>query len=1192
MIRSWKWLKRILWGLLGLLVLSFLAVSTLIYFLNSESYLEDYLKENLGVEAVVGELDVSLLSGTVNISSSIIGPKDDPFIQFDSLKAELDYSRLWSSKLTVELLQLNNAKVRYPFELNLKQSNQENEETSLPFDFIDVAAIDVNNLSFEYRGDVSLLAKGAWVKVRNIPVAEDGFLLFDDLDRLVKASKTTLEAELETLQSDKTQLNNLTLNAHIDKQRLIIDDITSGKSSISINLLQQPSSPVKAPPTVVAANKVASAGSPVKHLELPFNDIIIRRIDLGETDLNVQDKEELSIKGIEAEFTELLLVQNKKALWLDWTAFYEAQDSRLKLSSKAMKSDFLDFATLDLEGELKQGNLTIPELSLKQPTIKVSLEDGDEVSKEGSATKLVGTSDWYLPFKSATLQKAIISEGTFKLTDNNLANKSLANKKGQHSLSNLELELNQIPLVVEHQPIFVLDKLNSGAKAATVALKNASYAGGFGGIKTISTEVSLKDSNLAIKDLTFVEPNITYQVDSLSEGVQAQVEQEPAKESSMKLGLPLSEIVLDKLVVKSGAAVVEVDGESYATKGLDFEANQIPIYGEAGWVITQPNKWSTKTVANVTIGSVTVPQGSLTSAGLSVEFESNQLNVSKLELGGADLSINVSDTSDEAPSNTSEQLPLDYVQLNGVNLRNLNLKYQNDDVEYQIEKGNLSLDRYPLIRDSVLVSQPLDYLSQGTNQVALNMSTLKIPEGTIEGLAIKGILRGKDLLLDYVRTQSAELVIKNSPETINADKSNAQKDSNEVENPARPGLNNDFALRTIKIGDLKLQGVNAELIQETGDESNKISVKNLYLGATELMLAKNHQTIDQWYGSQLENAFTLIALRVENVAQKQNDISDLTITAVQHDQVINIQPLRVKINQAPFSAKWTVDLTTQPYKSTYISEFNNLSLDKLIEPANEDSFGMLGELQGEIDVKFEGLDGDSLLRTLDGDIFVRNQSLVTLERLNINKVIKSFLDSQEFGLLDVGGFLLAGPLGLLASQGVSLQDTIGQLGADKGDTLIPHLNIDMDIKDGLLITQDVAVATDKYRFAFKGEVILDKQEFKDFDFDIINKKGCREYGQTLNGSITSPEIETFTAAFDAVTGSVIGLFKQGVGLITGGACSAVYEGVVPHPEKGAEIIPQDKRRIIDPNAPEDGVDGGSEHSEDAEPPIEDGDNVD
>ncbi|GAA0214682.1 hypothetical protein GCM10009123_22300 [Kangiella japonica] len=1161
MTRSWKWLKRILWVLLGLLVLLFLAVSTLVYFLNSESYLEDYLKENLGVEAVIGELDVSLLSGTVNISSSIIGPKDDPFIQFDSLKGELDYSRLWSSKLTVELLQLDNAKVRYPFELNLKQTTQESEEASLPFDFIDVAAIDVNNLSFEYRGEVSLLAKGASVKVRNIPVAEDGFLLFGDLDRLVKASQTTLEAKLDTLQSNKSQLNNLTLNAHIEKQRLIIDDITSGKSTITIDLLQQPTSSAKASPTVVAAEKVAHASNTEKTLEFPFDDVVINRVDLGETDLSIQDKEEISIKGIEAEFTELLLVQDKKALWLDWTAFYKAQDSSIKLKSEAMKSDFLDFATLSLEGELKQGNFTVPELNFKQPTLKLSLNDVETVSDEVTPEKTAESSSWYLPFKSATLQKALISQGAIKVTTNN----------EQHSVSDIGLELSQIPLVVEHQLIFINDKLSSDTKAATISLKDAAYTGAFGEIKKISSQLSLSDSKLAIKDLTIEQPSIAYDIRESARG-------ESSKSTTSQAVLPMSEITLEKLAIINGDASVKFDGKSYAGSGLDFELTQIPLYAQNNWVVTQPNNWKTKSSARLSLKTVNIPQGSLTAVNTSADFDNNKLDISELKLGGADLSIDVSDTGQKASSNTSEQLPLEYVQLNAITLNNISLKYQNDDIEYQVNKGNLALDRYPLIRDSALVSQPLDYMSKGTNQVSLNISRLKIPEGTIDGLELKGVLRDKDLLLDYLKNQSANLTFKNAVESEAIEEA-ADKTSREAEKPLKSEGGHDFALRTIKIGDIKFQRVNAELIQVNGEESNTTTVKNLYLGATEIMLAKNHQTIDQWYGSQLENAFTLIALRVENIAQQHNDISDLTITAVQNNQVINVQPLRMTVNEAPFSANWTIDLSKQPYQSTYISEFSNLSLGKLIEPANKDSIGMSGELQGEIAVKFEGLDSKTFLSSLNGDIFIRNQSLVTIRHLNINKVIKSFLDSQEFGLLDIGGFLLAGPLGLLASQGVSLQDTIGQLGADKGDTQIPHMNIDMNIKDGLLMTKDVAVATDKYRFAFNGEVILDKQEFKDLDFDIINKKGCREYGQTLNGSITSPKIETFTAAFDAVTGSVVGLFKQGVGLITGGACSSVYEGVVPHPEKGAEIIPQDKRRVIDPNAKEGESEGDRESSD-------------
>jgi len=224
MTKSWKWIKRVLWFFLGLLVLLFLAVSILVYVVNSESYLEDYLTDTLGVEAHIGELDVSLLSGTVAISSSTLGPKDNPFLSFESLKGELDYSQLWSSRLTVELLELNNTKARYPFDFQLKSSeNAASEETNLPFDYIDVAAIDINNLDFVYSDGFSLEAKGTDIQIRNLPVADSGFLLFEDLDRLVKASHTTVDAKVSALTSDKSQLNDLELYAHIDNKQLIID---------------------------------------------------------------------------------------------------------------------------------------------------------------------------------------------------------------------------------------------------------------------------------------------------------------------------------------------------------------------------------------------------------------------------------------------------------------------------------------------------------------------------------------------------------------------------------------------------------------------------------------------------------------------------------------------------------------------------------------------------------------------------------------------------------------------------------------------------------------------------------------------------------------------------------------------------------------------------------------------------------
>ncbi|GAA4351650.1 AsmA family protein [Kangiella taiwanensis] len=1156
MTKSWKWLKRILWVLLGLFVLLFLAVSVFVYIINSESYLEDYLKENLGVEATIGELDVSLLSGTIKVSSSIIGPKDDPFIQFEQLEGELDYSHLWSSQLTVELLQLNNAKVRYPFEFKLKESEQSAEETSLPFDFIDVAAIDVNNLDFEYRGEVSLLAEGAEVKVRNIPVAEDGFLLFEDLQRLVKASNTTLEARLKSLKSDKTQLNDLSLSAHIDGQRLVIDDIHSGQSSININLLDHSQASAA---TTETAQTATTTNPQANDLELPFDDIVIKKIDLGKTDLAIQDKQELSIKAIEAEFSELLLVQKKKALWLDWPSFYIAQNSRFNLSSEAMASDMVDFESLKMSGELKQGQFVIPQFELAKPIFKLNV--GSDSSGGGEVAE--GAEQWFLPFKTVKLLNGSIEQGTVRY----------AQSDAEHQLSDITLELKNTPLVVDNKPVFAVDTLNVGSEQASVSLKSSAYSGSYGDVGSLTSEVLLADSSVEIKSVGIDKANVRYQLDTKASKSTDKSSQSESEVAAVKSMLPLETIALSELTINDGAIELQQDEQNYSAQGVTLKLSNVPIYAGGDWVALKPQNWQQKSLLNLETASFKMPQGDISGLTVNSEYQDNRVTVNELGLGSADLSIDAAADDKNQNTPSSESLPIDYVELNNIDLRQISLRYRNDDVQYQMSGGNLTLDSFPLVRSGQLVSDPVPHFSNAANSINLNIGKLSVPEGSVDGLQLRGTLRNKDLMLDYLRTSSADLTLTQAGEAQTEQEDDKDAKEKQQSEPEK------FALRTLKIGDLKLSGVNAQIKQGPGeeqeDEAEVISVENLYLGATELVLAKNHQTIDQWYGSQLENAFTLVALKVGKIAQKQTDINDLTVTAIQNNQTITIQPLRMTINEAPLSAKWVIDLTQQPYRSTYISEFNNLLLEKLVEPETEDGIAMSGSLQGDIDVEFYGLEAETIADTLQGKILVRNQTPVTLHRLNVNKVLRSFLDSQKFGLLDVGGFLLAGPLGLLASQGVSIQDTLSQLGADQGDTHFSHLNVDMDIAKGVMTTKDVAAATLKYRFAFNGQINLAEQQFNDFEFDIINEKGCSEYGQTLNGSLASPEIETFTAAFDAVTGSITGLFKQGVGLITGGACSAIYEGVVPHPEDGAEIIPKEQQRTIDPNAEPSATEGGT-----------------
>ncbi|AOE49541.1 AsmA family protein [Kangiella sediminilitoris] len=1125
MTKSWKWLKRIIWVLSGLFVLLFLAVSFLVYLVNSESYLEGYITENLGVEAKVGELDVSLLSGTINIESSVIGPADNPFIQFESLKAELDYSELWSSRLTVQQVELNQAKLRYPFEFKTQQGKSSEEgDSSLFFDFINVSAIDINNLDFVYEDGLDLIVQNANVKIRDLPVAEEGFLLFEDLSRLVKASTTKVEATIGAVKSDKSQLNQLQLQAHIENEQLIIDDVVSGQSEVTINVLDYSDS---------QQAQVPNSNSSEKPLDLPFSDVTIRRVMLGKTDLTIQDKETISIRAVEAQFNELLLIKNKKALWLDWPEFYQTQNSHFTVSSKVFQSDLLGYDSLELEGALNNGEFQFPKFKLIKPVVRISDTEGS-----GEAAKASTDTSIFLPFETATLIDGSIESGTVEV----------ARGAQTHRVSNVDLKLKTIPFILNNR--FVLDdqSLDLGSGSSNVQLDSAQYEGAYGRVENVASQIMASGSDVTIKKLNLEKPEIKY----VSEVSHEKKSEGSDTESST---FPLNSISIDSVSITGAGFDITANEQNYAGSGIKFNATNLPVYGQSEWLIAKPNQWQKQSDITIDASSLKLPQGTLGSLFLQSTIEDKNALVSRLDLERADISIVAPEGGYTASS--AESLPINTIELQNITLNNTNLSYRQAEEDYVVTGADIKLQYLPLVKDGNFITEPQQFMTRSSNRMDIRLEQLDLPQGQVRGIAARGNLQNQDLMLDSLTARSADLTLTVVPadDELTSDKKTLD------ESP--------FAFRTVKVGDLKLQNIDVTVSRQVGEEQQLSEINNLYLGATELMLAKNFQTIEQWYSSQLENAFALIALRVEHIKQNQNDIRGLTVTAVQSDQRIRVQPLRFIFNETPLKADWTIELSQQPYKSTFISKFNDLELSKLFEPATERSVTMSGQLDGDIGLVFDGLTQDSIFSSIDGSLLVKNQTPVTIHRLNVNKILRSFLDSQKFGLLDIGGFLLAGPLGLLVSQGVSLQDTVSQLGADEGDTLISALNIEMSLKDGVLTTKDVAAATRKYRFAFNGQINLAKQEFNDFEFDVINEKGCSEYGQTLNGSLSSPEVETFTAAFDAVTGSVIGLIKQGVGLLTGGACSSVYKGVVPHPKEGVEIIPQDRRQIINEDQGED-----------------------
>ncbi|MHC9510952.1 AsmA family protein [Kangiella sp. M94] len=1007
MTKLWKWSKRLLWVLAGLFILLILSVSILVYLINSEAFLEKQIQQQLGMSSQVGELDVSIFSGTVSISATRVGPEDNPAITFDQLTAEISYSGLFSS-LLIDSIELDKAVIRYPFDYELPATEDEDSaesDKSFFFERLNVAEIRIKDSDFVFDDEVRLEATGINLVITDLPVAERGIFLFSQLSEFFVESNTQITADIDQLHTDKSTLHKVKLQAKVLDQDVIIEKLSSTSADITISIAESNS-----------ASNVNSSGQETEPLTLPFNSLLVEAIDIGTTHFELEGQHQLSVNDIQATFSQLVLVKDKKPLWSDWNDFYQQQNSQYTLSSQELDSEVLSYKTLQMEGDLADSSFEVKQLTLASPAIN---------------------------YQTAT----------------------------------------QAP-----------------------------------------------DS-------------------AASQSADTSAEEILSPEDKTDFHLPFARILLHQLTVTDGSLNLGL-ADSYKAQSINGEVQQLPVILDHKLVIASPELWTQKTNAKLQASDVSFPQVAITKISTDIESESGNLLISPLNLKGVDLEFDLSKAEKTAgkSSANSDAIPFNQITIKDAQVKQLNAVAKLSDGEFKLENASLEVDAFPLMADKVLFS--LDTLNQLDTAFKISAEKLESKQLAVRSLSAVGSIADSRLVLETLSNQSGRL-------TLNLDSPSKQKAASEGEASAER-----LPIQSVVINSLNLRNLNGVIVNMTDGldaDGNEVRVKETYkitdvdMSASSLLLVKNNLLISEWFDSQLENSFKSIELKAAQIQQDEDTYSNLDIKAVQSARTITVKPLTVKVNEADLSADWLIDLAQPGYASHFEFDFQNLDLEKLVRPENEKGISLRGKLDGLADLTFTGLKEEDIYSSLNGQILLTNKEPVQLVNLNVNKVLERFLESQEFGLLDIGGFVLAGPAGLLLSQGVSMQGVLSNLGADQGNTMFGQIHVDMTIDKGVLKTRDVAASTQYYRFAFDGNIDLSIMAFNDFEFMILNEEGCKEYSQTLNGSLSSPEIETFRTAFDAVTGSVVGLLKTGVGLLTGGYCDSVYDGKVAHPEKGVDI---------------------------------------
>ena len=195
------------------------------------------------------------------------------------------------------------------------------------------------------------------------------------------------------------------------------------------------------------------------------------------------------------------------------------------------------------------------------------------------------------------------------------------------------------------------------------------------------------------------------------------------------------------------------------------------------------------------------------------------------------------------------------------------------------------------------------------------------------------------------------------------------------------------------------------------------------------------------------------------------------------------------------------------------------------------------------DVTATGKSVDELKRSLKGDVSLNGENLM-LYNLDIDALIQEYARSQNFNLMDVGAFFLAGPFGPALTKSYNSASLYAESKGGKG--IIRKLVSVWKVNDGIAVATDVALASKKHRIAMKGELDFVNERFVDVTIAVLNKRGCAAFSQNVNGSFRNPHMEK-TSILTSLAGPVLNALDDTWKFFRNQECPVFYSGSVLHP---------------------------------------------
>jgi AsmA protein len=260
------------------------------------------------------------------------------------------------------------------------------------------------------------------------------------------------------------------------------------------------------------------------------------------------------------------------------------------------------------------------------------------------------------------------------------------------------------------------------------------------------------------------------------------------------------------------------------------------------------------------------------------------------------------------------------------------------------------------------------------------------------------------------------------------------------------------------------------------------------------------------------------------------------------DGIFDISPIAINFFGGTEKGAISADLTgDSPFLKIQFAAAK-FDFEKFVESFSKKKV-MKGQMDFSMNIVTKGKSLEEMKRRMNGEASLKGEKLL-LCGIDLDSLLSKMEESQNFSLVDVGAFFLAGPLGTVLTKGYDFAGVYKETRGGQG--IIRKLVSEWKIKNGIAEAKDVALSTKRNRVAMKGGLDFVNSRVDDVTVAALDENGCAKFSQKMRGPFQNPQIEK-VSTLQTIVGPAVKLFEKAQKFMGLRKCKAFYRGSIKHP---------------------------------------------